>query len=131
MRPSAPIEFLYDALNFELKNLSTLPEDNADMTLVAAGPDGGQIDWVGRISLVPIASEGTLKVTDGKMKLWWPYVRDALPLALEDGVLNFSTAYKLNLAKETELQLTNLSASVAPFALNTPDGRWCACNAWR
>ncbi|AHG39508.1 hypothetical protein N018_04350 [Pseudomonas syringae CC1557] len=123
MRPGAPIEFLYDALNFELKNLSTLPEDNADMTLVAAGPDGGQIDWVGRISLVPIASEGTLKVTDGKMKLWWPYVRDALPLALEDGVLNFSTAYKLNLAKETELQLTNLSASVSPFALNTPDGR--------
>ncbi|RMU64144.1 hypothetical protein ALP26_04435, partial [Pseudomonas savastanoi pv. glycinea] len=123
MRPSQPIEFLYDTLNFELKNLSTLPEDNADMTLVAAGPDGGQIDWVGRISLIPITSEGTLKVTDSKMKLWWPYVRDALPLALEDGVLNFSTAYTLNLAKETELKLTNVSASVAPFALNTPDGR--------
>lgn len=123
VRPSQPIEFLYDALNFELKNLSTLPEDNADMTLVAAGPDGGQIDWVGRISIVPITSEGTLKVTDGKMKLWWPYVRDALPLALENGVLNFSTAYKLDLSKETELKLTNLSASVAPFALNTPDGR--------
>ncbi|KPW37759.1 hypothetical protein ALP45_01349 [Pseudomonas coronafaciens pv. atropurpurea] len=123
LRPGQPIEFLYDALNFELKNLSTLPEDNADMTLVAAGPDGGQIDWVGRISLIPITSEGTLKVTDGKMKLWWPYVRDALPLALEDGVLNFSTAYKLDLTKETRFQLTNLSASVAPFALNTPDGR--------
>ncbi|WP_054994872.1 DUF748 domain-containing protein [Pseudomonas ficuserectae] len=123
MRPSQPIEFLYDTLNFELKNLSTLPEDNADMTLVAAGPDGGQIDWVGRISLIPITSEGTLKVTDSRMKLWWPYVRDALPLALEDGVLNFSTAYTLNLAKETELKLTNVSASVAPFALNTPDGR--------
>ncbi len=93
------------------------------MTLVAAGPDGGQIDWVGRISLIPIASEGTLKVTDSKMKLWWPYVRDALPLALEDGVLNFSTAYTLNLSKETELKLTNVSASVAPFALNAPDGR--------
>ncbi|RMM52918.1 hypothetical protein ALQ76_00759 [Pseudomonas syringae pv. atrofaciens] len=123
LRPSQPIEFLYDALDFELKNLSTLPEDNADMTLVAAGPDGGQIDWVGRISLIPIASEGTLKVTDSKMKLWWPYVRDALPLALEDGVLNFSTAYTLNLSKETELKLTNVSASVAPFALNAPDGR--------
>ncbi|MBC3956115.1 DUF748 domain-containing protein [Pseudomonas triticifolii] len=123
LRPSEPIEFLYDKLNFELKNLSTLPEDNADMTLVAAGPDGGQIDWVGRISLVPITSEGTLKITDGKMKLWWPYVRDALPLALQDGVLNFSTAYSLNLTKETELKLTNLSASVAPFGLNAPDGR--------
>ncbi|MEE4912684.1 DUF748 domain-containing protein [Pseudomonas alliivorans] len=123
LRPSEPIEFLYDKLNFELKNLSTLPEDNADMTLVAAGPDGGQIDWVGRISIVPITSEGTLKVTDGKMKLWWPYVRDALPLALQDGVLNFSTAYTLDLSEDTELKLTNLSASVAPFGLNAPDGR--------
>ncbi|MFA7945753.1 DUF748 domain-containing protein [Pseudomonas brenneri] len=123
LRPSEPIEFLYDKLDFELKNLSTLPEDNADMTLVAAGPEGGQIDWTGNFSLVPIASEGKLKVTDGKMKVWWPYVRDAVPLVLEDGVLNFSTDYKLNLAKETELNLTNVSASIAPFAIKAPDGR--------
>ncbi|OPA97370.1 hypothetical protein BFW87_06650 [Pseudomonas fluorescens] len=123
LRPSEPIEFLYDKLDFELKNLSTLPEDNADMTLVAAGPAGGQIDWKGNFSLVPITSEGTLKVTDGKMKAWWPYVRDALPLVLEDGVLNFSTDYKFSLAKETELNLTNTAASIAPFAIKAPDGR--------
>ena len=123
LRPSEPIEFLYDKLDFELKNLSTLPEDNADMTLVAAGPEGGQIDWTGNFSLVPITSEGTLKVTDGKMKAWWPYVRDALPLVLDDGVLNFSTDYKFSLAKETELNLTNTSASIAPFAIKAPDGR--------
>ncbi|MFJ3469740.1 DUF748 domain-containing protein [Pseudomonas sp. NPDC090201] len=123
LRPSEPIEFLYDALNFDLKNLSTLPEDNADMTLVAAGPAGGQIDWVGRISLVPISSEGTLKITDGKMKAWWPYVRDALPLVLKDGVLSLETHYKLNLAKETELLLDKTSLKVAPFAIDAPDGR--------
>ncbi|NWC95489.1 MULTISPECIES: DUF748 domain-containing protein [unclassified Pseudomonas] len=123
LRPSEPIEFLYDKLDFELKNLSTLPDDNADMTLVAAGPEGGQIDWTGNFSLIPIASEGKLKVTDGKMKVWWPYVRDALPLVLEDGVLNFSTDYKLSLAKETELNLTNVALSVAPFAIKAPDGR--------
>ncbi|WP_458375918.1 DUF748 domain-containing protein [Pseudomonas pergaminensis] len=123
LRPSEPIEFLYDTLDFELKNLSTLPEDNADMTLVAAGPEGGRIDWKGNFSLVPMLSEGTLKVTDGKMKAWWPYVRDALPLVLEDGVLNFSTEYKFSLAKETELNLTNTAASIAPFAIKAPDGR--------
>lgn len=123
LRPSEPIEFLYDKLDFELKNLSTLPDDNADMTLVAAGPEGGQIDWTGNFSLIPIASEGKLKVTDGKMKVWWPYVRDAVPLVLEDGVLNFSTDYKLSLAKETELNLTNVALSVAPFAIKAPDGR--------
>ncbi|KAA8558383.1 hypothetical protein FX985_04736 [Pseudomonas extremaustralis] len=123
LRPSEPIEFLYDKLDFELKNLSTLPEDNADMTLVAAGPQGGQIDWKGNFSLVPITSKGTLKVTDGKMKAWWPYVRDALPLVLEDGVLNFSTDYTFSLANETALNLTNTAASIAPFAIKAPDGR--------
>jgi len=123
LRPSEPIVFLYDKLDLELKNLSTLPDDNADMTLVAVGPEGGQIDWSGNFSLAPIASEGTLKVTDGKMKVWWPYVRDALPLVLEDGILSLSTHYKLNLDKETELLLNDTSLSVAPFAIKAPDGR--------
>jgi hypothetical protein len=122
-RPSEPIEFLYDKLDFELKNLSTLPEDSADMTLVAVGPNGGQIDWTGNFSLIPIASEGKLKVTDGKMKAFWPYVRDAVPLELEEGVVNLSTDYKLNLSKETELLLSNVAVSVAPFAIKAPDGR--------
>jgi len=122
-RPSEPIEFLYDKLDFELKNLSTLPEDSADMTLVAVGPNGGQIDWIGNFSLIPIASEGKLKITDGKMKAFWPYVRDAVPLVLEEGIVSLSTDYKLNLSKQTELLLSNVSATIAPFAIKSPDGR--------
>ncbi|WP_435038056.1 DUF748 domain-containing protein [Pseudomonas neuropathica] len=123
VRPSEPIEFLYDDLSFELKNLSTLPEDSADMTLVAIGPAGGRIDWSGNFSLIPFTSEGTLKVTDGKMKAFWPYVRDSVPLVLEDGVISISTDYKLNLSKETELLLNNVAVSIAPFAIKAPDGR--------
>jgi uncharacterized protein involved in outer membrane biogenesis len=122
-RPSEPIEFLYDQLDFELKHLSTLPEDSADMELVAIGPNGGQIDWTGNFSLIPFASEGKLKITDGKMKAFWPYVRDAVPLDLESGVMSLSTDYKLSLAKETELLLSNVAVSVAPFAIKAPDGR--------
>ncbi|WP_144174939.1 DUF748 domain-containing protein [Pseudomonas sp. Kh13] len=123
LRPSEPIEFLYDNMNLELKNLSTLPNDNADMTLVAIGPNGGRIDWKGTLSLAPIASEGTLKITDSKMKAFWPYVRDAVPLVLEEGVVSLDTHYKLNLAKQTELLLDNASLRIAPFAIKAPDGR--------
>ncbi|WP_264311531.1 DUF748 domain-containing protein [Pseudomonas putida] len=122
-RPSEPIEFLYDNMNLELKNLSTLPDDNADMTLVANGPNGGRIDWSGTLSLSPIASEGTLKVTDGKMKAFWPYVRDAVPLVLEEGIISLDTRYTFNLSKQTELRLDNTSVKVAPFAIKAPDGR--------
>ncbi|MBU0901383.1 MAG: DUF748 domain-containing protein [Gammaproteobacteria bacterium] len=120
LRPSEPIEFIYDDLNFELHNLSTLPDDNADMSLVATGPTGGRIDWTGRISLVPISSSGSLKVTDGKLKAIWPYVRDAVPLVLEDGTVNLSSDYSLNLAKGTELLLSNTQLSVNSFAIKSP-----------
>ncbi|UMZ11199.1 DUF748 domain-containing protein [Pseudomonas sp. MPFS] len=123
LRPSEPIEFLYNKLDFELKNLSTLPDDSADMTLVATGPDGGQIDWSGNFSVTPLASEGTLKVTDGKMKAWWPYVRDAVPLVLEEGQVSLDTHYKFSLDKGTELLLDKVSVSIAPFAIKAPDGR--------
>ena len=120
LRPSEPIEFTYDDLSFELFNLSTLQGDSAEMTLVATGPKGGRIDWTGNLSLVPISSSGNLKVTDGKLKVIWPYVRDAVPLVLEDGSLNLSSDYSLNLAKGTELQLNNTQLSLSNFAIKSP-----------
>ncbi len=122
-RPSEPIEFLYDAMNLELKNLSTLPDDNTDMTLVATGPNGGQIDWTGTFSLSPIASKGSLKVSDAKMKAFWPYVRDAAPLVLEDGTWNLQSDYNFSLGKQTELLLENVALSVSSFAIKAPDDR--------
>ncbi|MFK3943365.1 DUF748 domain-containing protein [Pseudomonas monteilii] len=121
-RPSEPIVLLYDSLNLELKHLSTLPGDDAEMTLVAKGPDGGQIDWAGTFSLLPFRSQGTLKVTDGQMKLWWPYVRDTVPLVLEDGRFSLETRYRLDLTRTTELVLDKASLTIAPFALKTRDG---------
>ncbi len=38
-RPSEPIEFLYDKMDLQLKNLSTLPDDSADMQC-RHGPGG-------------------------------------------------------------------------------------------
>ena len=123
LRPSEPVEFVYDSLNLELKNLSTLPDDNADMNLVAIGPNGGRVDWSGQVSLTPISSRGQLKITDGKLKGIWPYVRDAVPLVLEDGVLSLSSDYSLNLAKGTELLLSNTSIDLSNFAIKSPEDK--------
>ncbi|MFP5486600.1 MAG: DUF748 domain-containing protein, partial [Gammaproteobacteria bacterium] len=63
---------------------------------------------------------GSLKVTDGKLKAIWPYVRDAVPLVLEDGTVNLSSDYSLNLAKGTELLLSNTQLNVSSFAIKSP-----------
>ncbi|WP_339490346.1 DUF748 domain-containing protein [Pseudomonas sp. EL_65y_Pfl2_R95] len=123
LRPSEPINFIYDALNLELKNLSTLPDDNAAMTLAATGPQGGRIDWTGKVSLVPVTATGSLKVTDAQLKGFWPYVRDAVPIDIDKGVLSLSSDYTLDLSKSTELRLNNIKLKLSPFAIKAPDGR--------
>jgi uncharacterized protein involved in outer membrane biogenesis len=120
LRPSEPIEFLYDDLSFELFNLSTLPDDNAEMSLVANGPAGGRIDWKGNLSLIPFTSSGSLKVTDGKLKAFWPYVRDAVPLVLEDGSVDLASDYHLDLSQGTELLLSNAQINLRHFAIKNP-----------
>ena len=123
LRPSQAIEFHYDDLNIELFNLSTLPEDNAELRLTARGPAGAQIDWNGTLSLIPLHSSGNLKVSDGRLKAIWPYVRDILPLELQEGAFNLSSDYRLDLSEGTQLQLDGLSLQLAPFAINDSAGQ--------
>lgn len=119
-RPAERVEFVYDSLNLELKNLSTLPDNSAEMQLVASGPHGGRLDWQGQFSLMPIVSAGHLKLSNGKLKAVWPYVRDAVPLLLEDGVLDIAADYSLDLTEGTELKLSQATATLSGLALNDP-----------
>ena len=123
LRPGEPIDLTYDDLNLELHNLSTLPDRNAELTLVASGPNGARIDWSGDLSLAPLASSGNLKISDGRLKTFWPYVRDTVPLVLEDGVVNLATDYSINMAEGLKLLLSNTQVRVAPLAIAGGDGR--------
>lgn len=122
-RPAEPIDFLLDSLNFELLNFATRSDDAADAVLVATGPSGARVDWNGQINLAPISSSGRLKVSNLQLKDFWPYARGAVPLQLKEGRLSFASDYRLDLAERTDLQLSNLSAELAPLKLDTVEGQ--------
>ncbi|MGP3792009.1 DUF748 domain-containing protein [Pseudomonas sp. B392_1p] len=122
-RPSEPIDFVYDPLDFELHNLATRVDGDADASLSASGPDGGNIAWQGRFDLSPFTSEGRFQVTDLTLKTFWPYVQDMLPLHLQQGALNLHSDYRLDLSETTQLQLSNARVQLAPFAIDGPDGQ--------
>ena len=54
LQPQTPFELTYDSLNLELHNLSTQPDDHAALSLSARGPNGGQLDWTGQVSVNPL-----------------------------------------------------------------------------
>lgn len=122
-RPSEPVEFVFDPMGFELHNLSTLPDDGAEMTLVATGPHGGKLDWKGDLSIVPFTSKGSFTLDGVPLKAWWPYVRDNAPLKLNNGVLSLASDYHLDLSKDTQLLLDKAAIQLRDFDLSSPDGK--------
>lgn len=123
LRPSVPVEARYEALDLELRQLGTLPDDSAELKLQASGPNAGRIDWSGQLSLMPLRSSGRLDIDQAGLRTWWPYVRDAAPLELEDGTLSLSSDYRLELADGLRLRLQNAAFKLASLALKAPDGR--------
>ncbi|MBB4867555.1 uncharacterized protein involved in outer membrane biogenesis/outer membrane protein OmpA-like peptidoglycan-associated protein [Pseudomonas nitritireducens] len=122
-RPSEPVEFVFDPLGFELHNLSTLPDDGAEMTLVATGPHGGKLDWKGDLSIVPFTSKGSITLQGVPLKAWWPYVRDNAPLNLNNGMLSLSSDYHLDLSKDTQLLLDKAAIKLRDLDLSSPQGK--------
>lgn len=122
-RPAEPIDFVLDSLNFELLNFATRSEDAANAVLVAKGPDGSRIDWKGQLNLSPISSSGELEVDGLALKTFWPYVRDVVPLVLNDGQLSLRTAYRLDLSSETSLRLSDATATLTSLSLDSPDAK--------
>lgn len=116
-RPTDHVTFAYDAINLELQHLSTAPDDNADLTLSASGPDGAELDWRGTLSLNPLSSSGHLSITDARLQTVWPYIREQLPLTLARGELAFSSDYRLDLSDSLILNLDNASLALEDFAI--------------
>ncbi|WP_447745897.1 DUF748 domain-containing protein [Pseudomonas nicosulfuronedens] len=122
-RPSEPVEFVFDPMGFELRNLSTLPDDGAEMTLIATGPHGGKLDWKGDLSIVPFTSKGSFTLEGVPLKAWWPYVRDNAPLNLNNGILSLASDYHLDLSKDTQLMLDKAVIKLRDLDLTSPDGK--------
>ena len=121
LRPAEAVEFGYDAVDIELTNLSTLPDDNTLMQINASGPYGARIEWEGQLSISPLASSGTLHVHDAQLKTFWPYVHEQLPLVLNQGILDLSGLYQLSLAEGTELLLSDVRLQLRDLDLTTAE----------
>src|SRR5690554_4899383 len=117
LRPAEPVEFGYDAVDIELTHLSTLPDDNTLMQISASGPYGARIDWEGQLSISPLTSSGTLEINDAQLSTFWPYVHEQLPVNLNSGALNLSSAYQLSLVEGTELVLSDVQLQLSDLDL--------------
>ena len=103
----------FSPLNFEFKEISTLPERKGPYTVKADLPGGGTIGWQGEISLHPIFSEGELSMEGFKLATAWKFAQDEVNLVEPAGDMDFTTHYRFDYQKRIAL----LVLQDAKFAL--------------
>ncbi len=100
-----------EPIEFELHDLSTLPDQRGEYTLSARLPAGGTLGWRGSVSLAPIASAGRIQLKNLKLATVWQFVQDKLLIEEPGGSAELSLQYNTRYAEN------RLSASASNMAI--------------
>lgn len=88
-----------DPVNFEIHDVSTLPDHRGEHLLSAKLADGGIVHWQGKLSLSPIESSGSITLKDARLATPWQFVRDHLTITEPQGTFHFGVRYRLGYAE--------------------------------
>src|SRR5689334_18740056 len=67
-----------EPIEFQLRDLSTLPDYDGSYTLNAKSLAGGTLGWRGTLKLAPVASTGRVELRDMKFATAWRFLQDRL-----------------------------------------------------
>ena len=108
---SKPATARLEPFEFDLRDLSTLPDERGNHAFTARLPAGGTLGWHGTISLAPIASAGQLELKAVKLATLWQFVQDKLLIEEPGGSLALAVKYDARYADN------KLSAAASDIAL--------------
>lgn len=81
--------------DFEMHDISTLPNRSGEHVLTARLPGGGNLEWQGKLALSPLDSSGSMTLKDAKLATLWQFVQDHLTIAEPKGTYSFGLRYRL------------------------------------
>ncbi|MBY0266348.1 MAG: DUF748 domain-containing protein [Burkholderiales bacterium] len=93
LEPAAKTQL--DPVNFEIHDVSTLPDYDGNHRLSARLPGGGSLLWEGRLSLAPIESTAKITLSGAKLSTPWQFVRDHLTIAEPGGSYGLNLRYRM------------------------------------
>ncbi len=117
-RQSEPAAVSLTPLALTIENLTTLPGQEGPTTITAVLGGGGTLRWVGRLSLNPFVTHGTLAIQEIPAATLWKFGRDQLNLDPPAGKLSLSADYKVDLGQAVpQVAIAKLSVTLAGLVL--------------
>lgn len=109
--------------NFEMQDISTLPKRSGEHALTARFPDGGSLQWQGKLGLSPLDSSGSITLKDAKLATLWQFVRDHLTITEPAGSYELGLHYRLRYGKGAlDAQVDDLAFRIKDILLAKQDG---------
>jgi uncharacterized protein involved in outer membrane biogenesis len=119
-----PASVKIDPLHIQVKNLTTLPEQEGQTTISAAGTDGETLRWTGSIGLNPVAAKGSFTIENLKTATVWEFARDALNLERPEGRLTLSADCGIGFkGGKPQMAVENLSLALSALSLRLQGSR--------
>lgn len=110
-------------IDFELTNLSTLPDRTADNVFVARTPQGTELRWNGEITLEPLASSGHLDLANGQLALPAAYLEQTGELELLSGRSDVTLDYAVSYAAGTlDARFDAINGTLADIRIGLASG---------
>lgn len=116
-----PVTIELGNINFQLREFTLDRPDPASFDLQLEAGDGTRIQTRGEFSLQTLSSQGQLEVSELQLASWWPYVREQLPLHLQQGSLELSSDYQLELQPQVQIKIRDLNLQLDNLALTDAD----------
>ncbi len=116
VQPAAQAQF--NPVNFEVHDVSTLPDRHGEHTLTARLLGGGGLQWQGKFTLAPLDSSGSITLKDAKLTTLWRFVQDHLTIAEPAGSYDLGLRYRVRSDRGAlALQADDLSLSLKDINL--------------
>jgi len=107
-----------EPFEFELRDLSTLPNEHGEYTLSARLPAGGTLIWQGTVALAPVGSTGKIEVKDAKLAALWRFVQDRLQIEEPGGSAALTLDYEARYAdNSTAATARNIALRISDVSI--------------
>ena len=100
-------------LHLNLKDFTTQPNTKNPYSFTASTDAKEEFAWAGDITVDPMASSGTFKLSGIDLKKYGPYVSDFAKIEIKEGKVDVGADYDLTIAGNLGLDIKKLAIKVA------------------
>jgi hypothetical protein len=119
-----PFQRRFGPINVTLTDFTTRPKTGSPYSVVVSTKDGETFAWSGDVSIAPLHSAGTFRLTGLHLDKYAAYAEDVVPIRVDGGRVDLQTDYQVAVTgEEASAAVSNMTVDLADVQVTTAQPR--------